>query len=51
MTLGVSNLFDTAPPRMSVLNGGQVAMLGQSAAVSQYDFLGRRFFMNVTRRF
>ena len=51
LTLGVSNLFDTAPPRISVLNGGQVQMLGQTAVVSQYDFLGRRYFLNVTRRF
>jgi iron complex outermembrane receptor protein len=51
LTLGVSNLFDTRPPRVSVLNGGQIATIGQVAAVSQYDFLGRRFFLNVTRRF
>jgi len=51
MTLGVSNLFNTRPPRISVLNGGEVATLGQAAAVSQYDLLGRRFFINVTRKF
>ena len=51
MTLGISNLFNTRPPRVSVLNGGQIATLGQVAAVSQYDLLGRRFFLNVSRKF
>lgn len=51
MTLGVANLFDTRPPRISVLNNGEIATLGQVPAVSQYDLLGRRFFMNVTRKF
>ena len=51
LTLGVSNLFDTAPPRVSVLNGGQITTLGPVAFASQYDFLGRRFFINVSSRF
>lgn len=51
MTLGVSNLFNTKPPRISVLNGGQAATFGQAPAVSQYDLYGRRYFLNVTRRF
>lgn len=50
-TLGVSNLFNTAPPRVSVLNGGQISTLGPVVAASQYDFLGRRFFVNVSSRF
>ncbi|WP_300974751.1 TonB-dependent receptor [Sphingomonas sp. LHG3406-1] len=49
-TLGVSNLFDKKPPRVSVLNGGTISTLGQAAAVSQYDWLGRRFFVNVTAK-
>jgi iron complex outermembrane receptor protein len=51
MTLGVANLFDTSPPRVSVFNGGQISMIGPVVSASQYDFLGRRFFVNVTRRF
>jgi len=51
MTLGVANLFNTKPARVSVLNGGQISTIGQAAAVSQYDLLGRRFFLNVSRRF
>ena len=50
-TLGVSNLFDTSPPRVSVLNGGQISTLGPVVVASQYDFLGRRFFVNVGTRF
>jgi iron complex outermembrane receptor protein len=51
ITLGVANLFDTRPPRISILNNGEITTIGQVAAVSQYDLLGRRFFLNVTRRF
>lgn len=51
LTLGVANLFDTRPPRVSTLNGGQIATIGQVPVASQYDLLGRRFFLNVTRKF
>lgn len=51
ITLGVSNLFDTRPPRVSVLNGGQISMLGPVVAASQYSFVGRRAFINVRRKF
>ena len=51
MTLGLTNIFDTRPPRISVLNQNEVLTLGPVAAVSQYEFLGRRVFVNVTRRF
>ncbi|MGV3457613.1 TonB-dependent receptor domain-containing protein [Sphingomonas sp.] len=51
LTLGVSNLFDTRPPRVSVLNGGQISMLGPVVAASQYSFVGRRAFINVRAKF
>lgn len=51
LTLGVANLFDTSPPRVSVLNGGQISMIGPVVTASQYDFFGRRYFLNVSRRF
>ncbi|MFN4098055.1 MAG: TonB-dependent receptor, partial [Sphingomonas sp.] len=51
LTLGVSNLFDTRPPRVSVLNGGQITMLGPVVAASQYSFVGRRAFVNVRAKF
>ena len=50
-TLGVSNIFNTAPPRVSVLNGSQITTLGPVVLASQYDYLGRRFFANVSARF
>ncbi len=51
ITLGVSNLFNTRPPRVSVLNGGQISMLGPVVAASQYPFVGRRAFINATTKF
>lgn len=51
ITAGVSNLFDTRPPRVSVLNGGQISLLGPVIAASQYSFVGRRGFVNVSVKF
>lgn len=51
ITAGVSNLFDTRPPRVSVLNGNTISTLGPVAATSQYDFVGRRGFINVSTKF
>lgn len=51
ITAGVNNLFDTRPPRVSVLNGNQIVMLGPVVAASQYSFVGRRAFLNVTAKF
>ncbi len=51
LTLGVSNLFDKRPPRVSVLNGGQISTLGPVVAASQYSFVGRRAFINVSTKF
>ena len=51
ITLGMSNIFDKRPPRVSVLNGGQISMLGPVVAASQYGFIGRRAFINVSRKF
>ena len=46
---GVANLTDEEPPQMSrVFTGGRYSMVGNSAFYSQYDWLGRRAFMNVT---
>lgn len=47
-TLGVANLFDTTPPRVSTVFNGTVRTLGQVPAFgSQYDYLGRRVFVNI----
>lgn len=51
LTAGVSNIFDTRPPRVSVRNGGQISMLGPVVAASQYPFVGRRAFVNVSLKF
>jgi len=51
ITLGVNNIFDTRPPRVSVLNGSQISMIGPVIAASQYSFVGRRAFIHVSRRF
>jgi iron complex outermembrane receptor protein len=51
LTLGVSNIFNTRPPRVSVLNGGQIATLGGVVVASQYPFTGRRGFVNVRAKF
>ncbi len=51
ITAGISNLFDTHPPRVSVLNGGEISMLGPVVAASQYSFVGRRAFVNFSSKF
>jgi iron complex outermembrane recepter protein len=51
LTLGVSNLFDTRPPRVSILNGQQITTLGPVISASQYGFTGRRAFLNVSAKF
>lgn len=51
ITAGVSNLFDKKPPRVSVLNGGQIGMLGPVVAASQYGFIGRKGFINLSVKY
>jgi iron complex outermembrane recepter protein len=50
-TLGVANAFDKAPPRVTTVNVGELDTQGDSAFYSQYDWLGRRVFMNVSYSF
>ncbi|MDZ7645504.1 MAG: hypothetical protein U5K76_15580 [Woeseiaceae bacterium] len=46
---GVANAFDEEPPQLTrVASGNEYSMVGNSLLVSQYDPLGRRFFLNVT---
>jgi iron complex outermembrane receptor protein len=47
-TVGVSNLLDRAPPRISYISS---TSLGNSPYVSQYDWLGRRVFVQAKARF
>lgn len=45
--VGVSNLLDEEPPQVSTL-GGPLNSAGRSAFYSQYDWLGQRWFVNLT---
>jgi iron complex outermembrane receptor protein len=48
--LGVANLFDEAPPAVTGLSG-EYDRIGNSAFYSQYDWVGRRFFINLGSKF
>ena len=51
-TLGMRNIFDTRPPRVSTIGGGGLpSLIGPVVGTSQYDFLGRRVFLNLTKKF
>jgi iron complex outermembrane receptor protein len=46
--LGVANAFDEAPPQLTrVQTSAEYTMVGNSVLVSQYDWWGRRYFMNL----
>ena len=51
--LGVANIFDTEPPRISEfgINRRQVTNVGAVPFQSQYDFVGRRVFLNLKAAF
>jgi len=49
--LGVANAFAEDPPQLTTLDLGEVNTQGQAAFYSQYDWLGRRYFLNVTKVF
>jgi iron complex outermembrane recepter protein len=51
ITAGVSNLFNTRPPRVSILNRGEIQTIGQSVFASQYDLVGRRVFIQAKAKF
>jgi iron complex outermembrane recepter protein len=48
--LGVANAFNKKPPQVSTL-GGVLNTVGSSAFYSQYDWFGRRVFMNLSKNF
>jgi iron complex outermembrane receptor protein len=47
---GVANVFNEAPPAVS-LGQGNYNTVGTSVLASQYDYIGRRMFVNITARF
>jgi len=51
VTMGVTNLLNTKPPRVSVYNNGETTIQGQSVFSSQYDLIGRRGFVTVKTHF
>jgi iron complex outermembrane receptor protein len=53
VTLGMRNIFDTRPPRVSTIGGGSglPTLIGPIVAASQYDLIGRRVFFNITKKF
>lgn len=48
-TLGMANVFDKEPPKVSSIGG--ITRAGSAAFYSQYDWLGRRVFMNLSYSF
>ncbi len=51
--LGAANVFDEEPPQLSTIGAvsGVVETVGRSAFYSQYDWVGRRFFLNLKKEF
>jgi iron complex outermembrane receptor protein len=48
ITAGISNLFDEKPPLVTTLGLGELNTQGTSPLYSQYDFYGRRAWLNLT---
>ncbi|QGX39633.1 TonB-dependent receptor domain-containing protein [Permianibacter aggregans] len=48
--VGVANVFDEEPPKISDY-ANNLSNVGQSAFYTQYDWLGRRVFMNLSYKF
>ena len=51
VTVGMSNILDTKPPRLTELVGNGVTNLGKGVLTSQYDLRGRRAFVNLNFRY
>jgi iron complex outermembrane receptor protein len=52
LTVGMRNIFNKRPPQVTTIgNGGLPIVIGPVIGTSQYDFLGRRVFFNVTKKF
>jgi outer membrane receptor protein involved in Fe transport len=50
---GVANAFDKSPPQLTRAGIGtdQYTPIGNAVLVSQYDPIGRSFFLNLTMNF
>ncbi|WP_144392602.1 TonB-dependent receptor domain-containing protein [Pleionea sediminis] len=49
LTAGVRNMFDKTPPQIS--GGATTQRIGTAAFYSQYDFIGRSYFANLSYKF
>jgi iron complex outermembrane receptor protein len=49
-TIGVNNIFNTKPPRVTTISG-EISTIGNSVFSSQYDYIGRRVFVHAKARF
>jgi len=50
--VGVANAFDEEPPQLTRQGtDAEFTMIGNAVLASQYDWLGRRFFLNLKLRF
>jgi len=52
-TVGVANVFDDHPPALSTvpIGGKHYSTVGVSVVASQYDYMGRRAFVNLSKKF
>jgi iron complex outermembrane receptor protein len=49
---GVANVFDEEPPKLSsYTTGSELDVLGGVAFYSQYDWFGRRYFLDISKAF
>lgn len=51
VVLGVANLTNQEPPTVSTVGAAEQSYLGNSVLASQYDYVGRRLFLRLTRDF
>jgi len=52
ITGGIKNIFNTPPPPVSAFDNVEAARTGNSlSAVSQYDYIGRTFFLSAESKF
>jgi outer membrane receptor protein involved in Fe transport len=49
-TLGVRNMFDEEPPKISATGSALYPRVGNSPLYSGYDYVGRTFFFNITKK-
>jgi len=50
-TFGISNVLDKRPPQVTTIGSNSVTTAGDSAFYTQYDWLGRSFFLNLSYDF